>query len=126
MVYKGLWEHCISFVAPTTRPGMVLPTMPKSLLNSTERAKEKMLDITMDICGGRGGGGELVRRLEAWLCASDSDVCGSWTMEQSQSGSCSLRLSTYSDSMDELAGFGFRTAALLYCLSHGGAQDVSL
>jgi hypothetical protein len=35
-----LAKQHISFVAPTTRPGMVLPTMPQSLLNSI---KEKML-----------------------------------------------------------------------------------
>jgi hypothetical protein len=88
-----LAKQHISIVAPTTRPGMVLPTMPQSLLDSTERAKEKMLDVTMDMCGGRGG--ELGRRLEAWLCANNSNACGSWTMEQSQSNSCSSRLSMY-------------------------------
>ena len=48
--------------------GVLLPTIPLSFLDSTERTKEKMLDVTGDICGGRGG--ELGRRLEAWLCAS--------------------------------------------------------
>lgn len=48
--------------------GVFLPAMPLSFLDSTERAKEKMLDVTGDICGGRGG--ELGRRLEAWLCAT--------------------------------------------------------
>lgn len=80
----------ISFVAPTTRPGMVLPTMPQSLPDSTERAKEKMLPW---ICveGEAGNWGEDYRL----GCANDSNACGSWTMEQSQSNSCSLRLSTY-------------------------------
>jgi hypothetical protein len=57
----------LSFAAPAAGPGMML-SMPPSLLDSTERSKEKMLDGTGDICGGRGG--ELGRRLEAWLCAS--------------------------------------------------------
>ncbi|KAJ7129084.1 hypothetical protein C8R46DRAFT_925665 [Mycena filopes] len=34
------------------------------------REKEQMLDITGDICGGRGG--ELGRRLEAWLTVSEN------------------------------------------------------
>jgi hypothetical protein len=50
---------------------MVLPPISQSLLDSTERAKEKMLDGTGDICGGRGG--ELGRRLEAWLCANGDE-----------------------------------------------------
>jgi len=50
-----LAKQHISFVAPTTRHGMVLPTMPQSLLDLTEKAKGKMLGVTMDMCGGRGG-----------------------------------------------------------------------
>jgi hypothetical protein len=61
----------MSFAAPAARPGMVLPPMSQSLLDSTGRAKEKMLDVTGDICGGRGG--ELGRRLEAWLCSNGSE-----------------------------------------------------
>jgi len=60
----------MSFAA-AGKPGMALLPVPQPLLNSNERAKEKMLDVTGDICGGRGG--ELGRRLEAWLCASVSE-----------------------------------------------------
>ena len=35
-----------------------------------EQEKEQMLNTTGDICGGRGG--ELGRRLEAWLTVSGS------------------------------------------------------
>ena len=38
------------------------------LMKETEKAKEQMLNMTGDICGGRGG--ELGRRLEAWLTVS--------------------------------------------------------
>lgn len=38
------------------------------LMKETEMVKEKTLDMTGDICGGRGG--ELGRRLEAWLTVS--------------------------------------------------------
>jgi len=60
----------MSFAA--VRSGVSLPPVSQPLLDSNERAKEKMLDVTGDICGGRGG--ELGRRLEAWLCASVSEV----------------------------------------------------
>jgi hypothetical protein len=60
----------MSFAAPAARPGLVLPPT-QSLLDSTERAKEKMLEVTGDISGGRGG--ELGRRLEAWLCVNGSE-----------------------------------------------------
>ncbi|KAJ7190686.1 hypothetical protein GGX14DRAFT_603637 [Mycena pura] len=42
----------------------------KLFVKDLEREKEQMLDITGDICGGRGG--ELGRRLEAWLTVSEN------------------------------------------------------
>jgi hypothetical protein len=42
----------------------------KLFAKNLEREKEQMLDITGDICGGRGG--ELGRRLEAWLTVSEN------------------------------------------------------
>ncbi|KAJ7135807.1 hypothetical protein C8R44DRAFT_609186 [Mycena epipterygia] len=42
----------------------------KLFAKDLEREKEQMLDITGDICGGRGG--ELGRRLEAWLTVSEN------------------------------------------------------
>lgn len=59
----------MSFAAPAARPGLLLPPA-QSLLDSTEKAKEKMLDVTGVICGGRGGIG---RRLEAWLCVNGNE-----------------------------------------------------
>lgn len=39
---------------------------------AVEKEKERLLNATGDICGGRGG--ELGRRLEAWLCVNgDAD-----------------------------------------------------
>lgn len=67
----GFPKRHLSFAAPSAGPGIVLAPLPVSLLDSTERAKEKMLDGTGDICGGRGG--ELGRRLEAWLCANGDE-----------------------------------------------------
>jgi hypothetical protein len=40
----------------------------KLFAKDLEKEKEQMLDTTGDICGGRGG--ELGRRLEAWLTVS--------------------------------------------------------
>ncbi|KAJ6529127.1 hypothetical protein DFH09DRAFT_1285340 [Mycena vulgaris] len=42
----------------------------KLFAKNLEREKEQMLDTTGDICGGRGG--ELGRRLEAWLTVSEN------------------------------------------------------
>ncbi|KAJ7096606.1 hypothetical protein B0H15DRAFT_962675, partial [Mycena belliarum] len=42
----------------------------KLFAKNLEKEKEQMLDITGDICGGRGG--ELGRRLEAWLTVSEN------------------------------------------------------
>ncbi|KAJ7466727.1 hypothetical protein B0H11DRAFT_2159580 [Mycena galericulata] len=42
----------------------------KLFAKDLEREKEQMLDTTGDICGGRGG--ELGRRLEAWLTVSEN------------------------------------------------------
>jgi hypothetical protein len=44
---------------------LLRPEGPKALVRPDERAKERELDSTGDLCGGRGG--ELGRRLEAWL-----------------------------------------------------------
>ncbi|KAJ7041552.1 hypothetical protein C8F04DRAFT_1300979 [Mycena alexandri] len=44
--------------------------MGKLFAKNLEREKEQMLDTTGDICGGRGG--ELGRRLEAWLTVSEN------------------------------------------------------
>jgi hypothetical protein len=44
------------------------PAGGKLFAKNLEREKEQMLDTTGDICGGRGG--ELGRRLEAWLTHS--------------------------------------------------------
>ncbi|KAJ7624922.1 hypothetical protein FB45DRAFT_924537 [Roridomyces roridus] len=46
------------------------PTTLKRFAKNLEREREQMLDITGDICGGRGG--ELGRRLEAWLTHSEN------------------------------------------------------
>jgi hypothetical protein len=61
-------------------PGIVISTtismtrrklkLPRSLL-AKEKAKVQMLDTTGDECEGRGG--ELGRRLEAWLHVSEGD-----------------------------------------------------
>lgn len=45
--------------------GVGLVAMPKLPFVAEETQKEKMMSVTGDICGGRGG--ELGRRLEAWL-----------------------------------------------------------
>ncbi|KAK7019142.1 hypothetical protein R3P38DRAFT_3200449 [Favolaschia claudopus] len=45
------------------------PAGGKMFAKNLEREKEQMLDTTGDICGGRGG--ELGRRLEAWLTYSE-------------------------------------------------------
>ncbi|KAJ7686195.1 hypothetical protein B0H17DRAFT_720176 [Mycena rosella] len=42
----------------------------KLFAKDLEKEREQMLDITGDICGGRGG--ELGRRLEAWLTVSEN------------------------------------------------------
>ncbi|KAF7350304.1 hypothetical protein MVEN_01334500 [Mycena venus] len=46
------------------------PAGGKLFAKNLEREKEQMLDTTGDICGGRGG--ELGRRLEAWLTHSEN------------------------------------------------------
>nr|GAT51660.1 predicted protein [Mycena chlorophos] len=46
------------------------PTNKKLFAKNLEREREMMLDTTGDICGGRGG--ELGRRLEAWLTVSEN------------------------------------------------------
>jgi hypothetical protein len=46
----------------------LLARNPKVPVLMKETEKEQMLDMTGDICGGRGG--ELGRRLEAWLTDS--------------------------------------------------------
>ena len=52
------------------------------LPSAGDKEKVQMLDTTGDICGGRGG--ELGRRLEAWLHVNEGDiVCGRrWSGEQ--------------------------------------------
>ena len=48
-----------------------VPTVPKVVV-AVEKEREKLLNATGDFCGGRGG--ELGRRLEAWLYVSgDAD-----------------------------------------------------
>ena len=53
-----------------------------------EEEKEQMLNYTGDICGGRGG--ELGRRLEAWLSVNgegltgDSPVVSRWDDEDKE------------------------------------------
>jgi hypothetical protein len=54
-----------TIAVPRTIPGIPVPQGPKALVRPDERAKERELDSTGDLCGGRGG--ELGRRLEAWL-----------------------------------------------------------
>ncbi|KAF8632781.1 hypothetical protein AX15_001683 [Amanita polypyramis BW_CC] len=58
--------------ATVQKAGAFLPFM-------KEKDKENMLDMTGDICGGRGG--ELGRRLEAWLTVSENGVADKkrWT-----------------------------------------------
>jgi hypothetical protein len=45
-----------------------LKRLPSVKLPFAKEEKEQMLNTTGDICGGRGG--ELGRRLEAWLCVN--------------------------------------------------------
>ncbi|KAJ6476934.1 hypothetical protein C8R45DRAFT_833687 [Mycena sanguinolenta] len=58
---------------PKAKGGAVTgkPAGGKLFAKNLEREKEQMLDITGDICGGRGG--ELGRRLEAWLTHSENN-----------------------------------------------------
>ncbi|KAK2465100.1 hypothetical protein APHAL10511_002908 [Amanita phalloides] len=58
-------------VAPVARRTGVQPNA-STLPFIKEKHKEKMLDMTGDICGGRGG--ELGRRLEAWLTVSENGL----------------------------------------------------
>ncbi|RPD65621.1 hypothetical protein L226DRAFT_530838 [Lentinus tigrinus ALCF2SS1-7] len=48
----------------------VVPTVPKVVV-AVEKEREKLLNATGDFCGGRGG--ELGRRLEAWLYVSGDE-----------------------------------------------------
>jgi hypothetical protein len=57
----------ISTTASMTRRKLKLPRSPLA----KSKAKVQMLDTTGDECGGRGG--ELRRRLEAWLHVSECD-----------------------------------------------------
>lgn len=50
---------------------------------ANEQEKDQMLNTTGDICGGRGG--ELGRRLEAWLEVSGGEVrgrCVAWDVDE--------------------------------------------
>ncbi|KIY47694.1 hypothetical protein FISHEDRAFT_44759 [Fistulina hepatica ATCC 64428] len=53
--------------APLRKLGTTVPKLPFQL----EDEKERMLDTTGDICGGRGG--ELGRRLEAWISVTGNE-----------------------------------------------------
>ncbi|KAF8628047.1 hypothetical protein AX17_006051 [Amanita inopinata Kibby_2008] len=64
---SGMNDILVS-VAPVARRAPVQPVATGMLPFVQEKDKEKMLNTTGDICGGRGG--ELGRRLEAWLTVS--------------------------------------------------------
>lgn len=62
--------------------------VPSKLIGEQLTKGEKMLNITGDVCGGRGG--ELGRRLEAWLStngnATESDASGGETDGEGEGG----------------------------------------
>lgn len=62
-------EEAVNVIAPPLaspqRQAIPVPHGPKALIRPDERAQERELNSTGDLCGGRGG--ELGRRLEAWL-----------------------------------------------------------
>ncbi|KAF7324118.1 hypothetical protein MKEN_00634200 [Mycena kentingensis (nom. inval.)] len=69
---NGKLSSPLSVLIPNPGKGGAATGKPTTKLfaKNLEREKEQMLDTTGDICGGRGG--ELGRRLEAWLTVSEN------------------------------------------------------
>ena len=70
-------EILVSAVPVTRRAPVVQPATTNLLPFVKEKDKEKMLNTTGDICGGRGG--ELGRRLEAWLTVGGNEPLKKWS-----------------------------------------------
>ncbi|KAJ7310715.1 hypothetical protein DFH08DRAFT_974394 [Mycena albidolilacea] len=79
------------------------PAGGKLFAKNLEREKEQMLDTTGDICGGRGG--ELGRRLEAWLTHSGN------TSPDDEEGPGAVWLEQHNELHDNIESGGYEAEA---------------